>query len=63
MFWETYITRPAIDRLDTDQWFLAMAYRSLAALARSRGDATAAANYRTKLADLWKQADPVIVVR
>jgi hypothetical protein len=61
IYWEEYVTRPAINRLDTDQWYLAMAYRKLVALADSSGDVTAAVDYRKKLADLWKLADPGIV--
>jgi tetratricopeptide (TPR) repeat protein len=57
-FWERYVTEPAVQRLETDQWFLAMAYRNLGAPAESQGDPATALGYRRKLADLWKRADP-----
>jgi DNA-binding SARP family transcriptional activator len=46
VLWEAYVSRPAIERLSTDQWFLASAYERLAALASQRGDPERAATYR-----------------
>jgi serine/threonine protein kinase/tetratricopeptide (TPR) repeat protein len=60
-FWERYVTEPAVQRLETDQWFLAMAYRNLVTLARAQGDSVNALGYARKLADLWKRADPDLV--
>jgi hypothetical protein len=52
VFWDAYVTRPAIERLSTDQWFLRTAYERLAAIAGARGEAARAAQYREKLAAL-----------
>ena len=52
VFWNAYVTRPAIDRVWTDQWFLATAYFRLAAFAAIRGDSMTALAYRAKLAEL-----------
>jgi DNA-binding SARP family transcriptional activator len=55
VFWEEYVSRPAIERLSTDQWFLATAYGKLAVLANEREDYERAATYRGALMDLRKQ--------
>jgi len=52
VFWNAYVSRPAIDRLSTDQWYLASAYSKLAALATSRGESERAAGYRRALDEL-----------
>jgi serine/threonine protein kinase/tetratricopeptide (TPR) repeat protein len=57
VYWERYVTEPSIGRTQTDQWFLAMAYRRLTALYTTSGDAATAALYRRRLNQLWKNAD------
>ena len=57
-YWERYVNTVALDRVSTDQWFLGMAYRRLAASYASEGDSSKAAEYRTKLEKLWRNADP-----
>ena len=52
VFWEAYVIRPAISRLETDQWFLATAYTRLAAFATERRDSASAAKYRDALVGL-----------
>ena len=52
VFWEGYVSRPAIERLSTDQWFLTAAYSRLAALAAKRGDSEGAATYHGALTQL-----------
>jgi hypothetical protein len=47
----------SLDRLATDQWFLAMAYRRLAESYALAGDAAKAGEYRTKREKLWVNAD------
>ena len=54
VFWDAYVTRPAVDRVWTDGWFLASAYSKLAALATARGDSATAAAYRARLAELGR---------
>ena len=56
-YWERYVTTPSLDRLATDQWFLAMAYRRLDALYAEAGDRAKADAYRVKLAELWRSSD------
>jgi hypothetical protein len=56
-YWERYVTTPSLDRLATDQWFLAMAYRRLDALYAKAGDPAKADAYRAKLAELWRRSD------
>ena len=56
--WERYVTTPSLDRLATDRWFLAMAYRQLGALYTAAGDHAKADAHRVKLAELWRSADP-----
>jgi hypothetical protein len=55
VFWEGYVTQPAIERLNSDQWFLPTAYSRLATLASQRGDLATAATYRRSLASLRNQ--------
>ncbi len=55
VFWEAYVSRPAIERLSTDQWFLVSAYDKLAALANKRGEVERAATYRAALVELRRQ--------
>jgi hypothetical protein len=55
VFWEGYVTQPAIERLNSDQWFLPTAYSRLATLASQRGDLATAAAYRRSLASLRNQ--------
>ena len=57
-YWERYVTTPSLDRLATDQWFLAMGYRRLDALYGEAGDRTKADECRATLAELWRNADP-----
>jgi tetratricopeptide (TPR) repeat protein len=57
-FWDAYVSRPAVDRLQTDQWFLATAYRKLATYAAARGDSEAAAGFARRLAAVRARADP-----
>jgi eukaryotic-like serine/threonine-protein kinase len=56
-YWERYITTPSLDRLATDQWFLAMGYRRLDALYAEAGEPAKADAYRVKLAELWRSSD------
>jgi hypothetical protein len=55
VFWEAYVSRPAIERLSTDQWFLASAYASLARIASTRRDREAEAMYGRALVELHRQ--------
>jgi hypothetical protein len=55
VFWEAYVSRPAIERLNTDQWFLAAAYGKVAVLANERGDSERATTYRGALLALRTQ--------
>jgi tRNA A-37 threonylcarbamoyl transferase component Bud32 len=57
IYWERYVTTVSLDRVATDQWFLAMAYRRLGESYASAGDAEKAADYRAKLEKLWVNAD------
>jgi hypothetical protein len=57
-FWDAYVSGPAIDRLQTDQWFLATAYRRLATAAAARGDSVVAAGFARRLAALHADPDP-----
>ena len=59
-YWERYVTTPSLDRLATDQWFLAMGYRRLGALYAEAGDRAKADEYRATLAELWRNADPAL---
>jgi hypothetical protein len=56
-YWERYVTTPSLERLATDQWFLAMGYRRLDALYGEAGDRAKANAYRVKLAELWRSSD------
>ena len=56
-YWERYVTTPSLERLATDQWFLAMGYRRLDALYGEAGDRATANAYRVKLAELWRSPD------
>lgn len=56
-YWERYVTTPSLDRLATDQWFLAMGYRRLDALYAEAGGRAKADAYRAKLAELWRSSD------
>jgi hypothetical protein len=58
IFWERYVTTPSLDRLQADQWFLAMAYRKLAALYTAAGHRAKAEEYSAKLVNQWRDADP-----
>jgi hypothetical protein len=58
IFWERYVTTPSLDRLQADQWFLAMAYRKLAELYTAAGDRAKAGEYSAKLVNQWRDADP-----
>jgi hypothetical protein len=58
IFWERYVTTPSLDRLEADQWFLAMAYRKLAELYAATGDRAKTGDYSAKLVTLWRDADP-----
>jgi tetratricopeptide (TPR) repeat protein len=58
IFWERYVTTVALDRLPTDQWFLAMAFERFEALHSEAGDTATAAEYRARRAALWRNADP-----
>jgi hypothetical protein len=57
-FWERYVTEVSLDRTETDQWFLAIAYRRLQSLFGAAGDEATAQTYGFKAAALWKRADP-----
>jgi hypothetical protein len=59
-YWERYVTTVSLDRLASDQWFLATAYRRLAESYSLAGEATKAAEYRAKLDQLWVNADPAV---
>jgi DNA-binding SARP family transcriptional activator len=56
-YWERYVTTPSLDRLATDQWFLAMGYRRLDALYAEAGDRAKADAYRAKLTELRRSSD------
>ncbi len=58
VFWERYVTEVSLERTETDQWFLAMAYRRLRALFAAAGDEAKAETYGSRAAALWKNADP-----
>jgi len=57
IYWERYVTEASMDRTRTDQWFLATAYRRLAALYSASGNTAIPVAYRRKLGELWKHAD------
>lgn len=58
VFWERYVTEISLDRTETDQWFLAMAYRRLHSLFATAGDDAKSETYRARGAALWSNADP-----
>ncbi len=58
VFWERYVTEVSLERTETDQWFLAMAYRRLQALFAAAGDDAKAETYRARGVALWRNADP-----
>jgi tRNA A-37 threonylcarbamoyl transferase component Bud32/tetratricopeptide (TPR) repeat protein len=47
-----------LNKMSSDQYFLALSYRRLAELWENKGDKVKAAAYYTKFIDLWKNADP-----
>jgi tetratricopeptide (TPR) repeat protein len=57
IFWERYVTTTSLDRVETDSWFLAMAYRRLGHLYAEAGDRGKAMEYDRRLAALWQGAD------
>ncbi|HUG27260.1 MAG TPA: serine/threonine-protein kinase [Gemmatimonadales bacterium] len=57
VFWERYVSAVSEDRTETDQWFLAMAYRRLQGLFAAAGDGAKAETYGAKAAALWRYAD------
>jgi hypothetical protein len=56
--WERYVTTASDQRLESDSWFLAMAYRELRRLYAEAGDPLKSADFHRRLADLWSNADP-----
>ena len=58
VLWERYVTTPSDMRLESDSWFLAMAYRELRRLHAKAGDLRKSADFDRRLADLWRNADP-----
>jgi serine/threonine-protein kinase len=58
IFWERYVSTPSLRRTETDQWFLAMAYRKLADLYAEAGNRGRAMQYEGKFTALWNHADP-----
>jgi hypothetical protein len=58
VLWERYVTTPSDMRLESDSWFLAMAYRELRRLHAEAGDLRQSADFDRRLADLWRDADP-----
>jgi hypothetical protein len=59
--WERYVTTPSDMRLESDSWFLAMAYRELHRLHAEAGNQLKSADFHRRLADLWKDADPELL--
>jgi tetratricopeptide (TPR) repeat protein len=53
-----YVDSKSLQRINNDQYFLAMAYRRLGDLWENKGDKAKAVDYYTKFVDLWKNADP-----
>jgi hypothetical protein len=58
LFWERYVTTASDQRLESDSWFLAMAYRELRRLYAEAGNQRESADFNRRLADLWSNADP-----
>lgn len=56
--WERYVTTASDMRLETDSWFLAMAYRELRRLYAEAGDQQKADDFHRRLAELWRNANP-----
>jgi hypothetical protein len=56
-FWERYVTTASAQRLISDSWFLAMAYRELRRLYAESGDKPKADHFHRRLAELWRNAD------
>ncbi len=56
-FWERYAETPSLDRLETDQWFLARAYGRLSALYLAAGHAAKASEFSAKRRELLKAAE------
>jgi tetratricopeptide (TPR) repeat protein/tRNA A-37 threonylcarbamoyl transferase component Bud32 len=47
-----------MNKMNNDQYFLALSYERLGELWENKGDKKKAAEYYTKFVDLWKNADP-----
>lgn len=56
-FWETYVNKVSVGRLESDAWFLATAYRQLAEMHARGGDHRKAADYQRRFIALWQHAD------
>ena len=56
--WERYVTTASDERLESDSWFLAMAYRELRRLHAEEGNHQKSAEFDRRLAELWGNADP-----
>jgi serine/threonine protein kinase len=56
-FWETYVNKVSVGRLESDAWFLATAYRRLAEMHARGGDYRKAADYQRRFIALWQDAD------
>jgi serine/threonine-protein kinase len=58
VLWERYVTTASDQRLESDSWFLAMAYRELCRLHGEAGNQQKSAEFDRRLVELWKDADP-----
>jgi serine/threonine-protein kinase len=58
VLWERYVTTASDMRLESDSWFLAMAYRELRRLYAEAGNGQKSADFDRRLGDLWRDADP-----
>jgi hypothetical protein len=59
--WERYVTMPSPGRLESDSWYLAMAYRELRRLHAEAGNEPRSVMFARRLADLWRNADPELL--
>ncbi len=57
VLWERYVTTASDMRLESDSWFLAMAYRELRRLYAEAGNQQKSSEFDRRLAELWSTAD------
>ncbi len=57
-FYTRYVDSKPLQRISSDPYYLAMAYRRLGELWENKGNKAKAVEYYTKFVDLWKDADP-----